>query len=89
MPVGKEKKTVTLAGASTLDGESLNTAVDSFKNALIALENESVRANRTILWDTLEVAIDRQVVEERTISSDAPLVEDYITIDVRALAVRS
>lgn len=88
MPVGKEKKTVTLTGTSVLDGESLNTAVDSFKKALIALENESVRANRTILWDTLEVSIERETMSDQSISG-ATVVEDYVTIDVRALAVRS
>lgn len=80
------KKTETLRVTKTLDGKTLESTVESFKNALIALENESVRVGRIPLYDTLEVSIEREQEVDSLIVGRA-VVATYTTIELNVLGV--
>jgi len=83
-----DKKTVTLYASSNLNGDRVEDAVESFKAALIALENAGVQTGRVVLFDTLEVSIDRDTVDDRSFGQSSGPVETVSTITVQALAVR-
>ena len=82
------KKTETLSVTGSLDGSTLRSAVESFTITLIALENEGVRTGRVILYDTLEVSIERELFNDQTVGGETA-VDSYTTIQMRALAVLS
>lgn len=82
------RKTEALSASATLDGNSLNEAVASFTQALVNLENRGFQTNREVLYDTLEVSIERDFQETSSIVGPSTREPTFIQINVSAQAVR-
>jgi hypothetical protein len=78
------RKTERLYGSAPLDGDNLGTSVKSFAAALNDLEVGAAKQNRDVLYDTLEVELDK--IEERTImSAHSTLVATVINVSAEAV----
>jgi hypothetical protein len=82
------RKTETLFATGTLAGRTRTSAVESFDSALKALEDAATKEDREVLYDTLEVSIERDHMEEGTLTQKyATIIEDAY-FSVKASAVK-
>lgn len=80
------RKTERIFATSSLDGETHITAGASLGHALTLLQEEGERQGREVLFDTLEVSIEREEIDDFTYDSRTRAV--FPTIVVSAEAVR-
>lgn len=84
MPDGR--KTKRIFEAADFSGSDFSDAIGSVNNALALLRDRGLREGREVLYDTLEVTIERDVVDASTL--EQPAIENIVTIVVSAEAVR-
>lgn len=82
------RKTERLFASASLVGDDKGHAAMSFATALTNLEVEAKKQGREVLFDTLEVGIERDVRDERTITGGHLNVSTYAIITVSAEAVK-
>lgn len=82
------RKTERVYGRASLDGDDLATASSSLHMALSDLANNADVDDRDVLFDTLEIEIERDVVSEYTIASALPSITINAIITVHAQAVK-
>lgn len=78
-------KTERLYAAHNLDGTNRASALISISLAMGKLEEESFRTNRDVLWDTLELGIERDLIDDSTFDTARRL--EYAAVQVSALGV--
>jgi hypothetical protein len=82
------RKTERLYASFPLQGADSESAALSLKGAIVELEKEGKHQGREILYDTLDVAIERTVSDVRTLMDAGPnLSSAYTNIQVSAEAV--
>lgn len=81
------RKTVRLYASNGLVGNTLASATASFAQALANLEAAGKREGREVLFDTLNVEIERSSVETSTIGGESTVEATFTTINVDAEAV--
>lgn len=82
------RKTERLYATATLNGETALTAAASLHEAILNLAKRGDSEGRLVLFDTLDVAIERRTVDDRTFFADHSKVQSYVSIEVSAEAVK-
>lgn len=80
------RKTERLYASAPLNGDSMGLAQLSFGTALSLLRVKGADEGREVLFDTLEVEIERNTVDVSSIA-DSGRASTYVTITVSAEAV--
>jgi len=62
------RKTIRMFASYPLDGTTIESTATSFAAALSQLEQNALRMDREVLYDTLEVEIERGQVEDISFS---------------------
>jgi len=62
------RKTIRMFASYPLDGTTIESTAASFSAALSQLEQNALRMDREVLYDTLEVEIERSQVEDISFS---------------------
>lgn len=82
-----ERKTERLYATATLNGETALTAAASLHEAILNLAKRGDSEGRLVLFDTLDVTIERRTVDDRTFA-DHSKTQSYVSIEVSAEAVK-
>lgn len=83
------KKTERLYASAGLVGETAASALESVRLAFAVLETDAKRNGREVLFDTLELSIERVTDDVRTLTDVASSkVSTFTSIVVSAEAVR-
>lgn len=82
------RKTERIFASAPLDGTDSVTTAMSFQHAIVNLGMQGHQAKRIVLFDTLEVSIERSTMDERTIMDAlSKTVQTFASIEVSAEAV--
>lgn len=65
-------KTETLHATAVYDATDFSQADFEFRYVLSTLKDNALRANKTILWDTLDVGITRETSEIFSLAATKP-----------------
>ena len=82
------RKTERIYATAEFDGENAETTAASFVAAVGALNTEGARQKREVLFDTLEVEMDVQTVDQSSLTGKSQVSETYKTVVVSAQAVK-
>lgn len=82
-----KRKTERLYATATLNGETALTAAASLHEAILNLAKRGESEGRLVLFDTLDVTIERRTVDDRS-WADSSRVQSYVSIEVSAEAVK-
>jgi hypothetical protein len=83
------RKTEIVSATSELDGDDAKAVVASFALAVESLEHEAIKQDREILFDTLEVSIERDFMEDRSLAGYQNTVSVFMAIQLRAQGVKN
>lgn len=82
------RKTERIFASAPLNGTDAVTTATSLQEAIVNLGVQGQRAKRVVLFDTLEVSIERSTMDERTIMDALPkTVQTFASVEVSAEAV--
>lgn len=81
------RKTDLVTGTAQLDGDNIATALGSVENALVELAKRAQGQGREVLWDTLELGVEREQEDTSYIDAEVANVATWTTITASALAV--
>ena len=83
-----DRKTERIYASAPLDGTTAMTTSQSLTDAIIALGKEGQRLERIVLFDTLEVSVERATADDRTIMEALTRTsQTFVSIEVSAEAV--
>jgi hypothetical protein len=83
-----KRRTERLHASAILNGDTALTAAASLHEAVLNLASVGDREDRLVLFDTLDVSIERGGVDDRTFSELSSIVATRIVINVSAEAVK-
>lgn len=84
-----DKKTSRVYASEQLNGEGSDVILASIHVAVDRLGQQATFEKRDILWDTFEISIERNVIEDRSLMDIVPQHrEGLTTVNVSALGVK-
>jgi len=82
-----KSKTVTIYESRSFDGTSKGTAFLSISKLLDQIERKAEKEGREVLYDTMEISIERERIERRTLAEEYAAVTDRVALTASAMAV--
>jgi len=82
------RHTERIHSAVNFDGETRHSTLASFEALVARIEAEAALENREVLWDTLELDIERSYADTRTLAQETHFAHTWTRLNGQVEAVK-